>query len=39
MACKSQHPADVYEPVGQSSELSLVEMTEVEYLQHYSEPH
>ncbi|XP_016382931.1 transcription factor-like 5 protein [Sinocyclocheilus rhinocerous] len=39
MACKSQHAADVYEPVGQSSELSLVEMTEVEYLQHIIQSH
>uniref|UniRef100_A0A8C1V3E9 BHLH domain-containing protein n=1 Tax=Cyprinus carpio TaxID=7962 RepID=A0A8C1V3E9_CYPCA len=41
MACKSPHAADVYvsEPVGQSSELSLVEMTEVEYLHHIIQSH
>ncbi len=41
MTCKSQHAADVYvsEPGGQSSELNLVEMTEVEYLQHIIQSH
>ncbi|KAL1249436.1 hypothetical protein QQF64_020441 [Cirrhinus molitorella] len=45
VACESQHAADVYvcEPVdvtvSQSSEFNLIEMTEVEYLQHIIQSH